>query len=249
MTDHLSVIIPNYGDGDVLPRALRSIEDAAPGAEVIVVTNDMIDPSNLPQESINLRVMYEPPQPAGHNRNVGLDYATREFVMFCDADDEVVSGGVNPRIQTLQSGFDIAVGDPVYVTGDENRHERLGEPDDAASEYLRETWVPVLGCAIVRRAVFDDWRFWETIDRAQDFHLWARLFAEYDVGYVSQPVYRYHQFDNQRSRRGLPRRYACQALGAAAVAADCPRYARPAGRRSVRAAWIALKQAAGNTLP
>lgn len=242
MSDRLSVIIPNYGDSDVLPRAIMSVCDAAPGAEVIVVDNEGVNKWELPSASVDLRVVQRPRQPAGHNRNAGLDLATREFVLFCDADDEVVSGGVEPRVQALQTGFDVAVGDPVYVEADGDRRDHLGEPEpDPATAYLRQTWVPVVGCPLVRRSVFEDVRFPEWLDRAQDFALWVQVFARFDVKYVPEPVYYYHQGDGQQSRQGLPRRYACQVGGALRAALSDPGLTRPALRRAVRAGWIATK--------
>lgn len=185
MGECVSVIIPNLNDGDTLGRAVQSVRDCAVGTEVIIVDN------SGGAGSLGDTVIECQPQPPGHNRNAGLDVASGRYIQFLDADDELLELG--KRVKALQDGHSVAVGaeERVSEVGDVETLYH-GQPIKACQEYLVEAWVPAIGCMLCKRGVFHEHQFDERFYRAQDFHLWARIFAEYDVSYVHTEAFRYN---------------------------------------------------------
>lgn len=207
----VSIIIPNCGNSRELPRAIESIQKCSSEIkkEVIVVDNDGIDRQDLPQKGIDLEIIHEDSQPPGHNRNVGIERSSGRYIVFCDADDEILS--LRHRFENAEmSGFSVVVGDPVYRSKDETRHICLGLQDSPFREYLCGGWVPVVGCPLLDRDVVGSIRFPEFVGRAQDFGFWCKVFYNFDVWHIPYPVYMYFQSCNQRARNSLVERYRCQ---------------------------------------
>ena len=91
----ISVIIPAYNAADYLPRAVGSVlmqefEDF----EVIIVNDGSTDGTaavcdELAEHDIRVRVIHKENGGVSSARNIGLDAACGEFVMFVDADDAI----------------------------------------------------------------------------------------------------------------------------------------------------------------
>ena len=90
----ISVIIPTHNRADILPRAIKSIQDQTrPVDEIIVVSDGSTDNTEevvrkLADKDSRIRLIaYHPGHNGNYARNKGLEAATGKYVMFCDADD------------------------------------------------------------------------------------------------------------------------------------------------------------------
>lgn len=233
MNDLVSVIIPNLNDGATLGRAVQSVRDCDVGTEVIIVDN------SGEAGSLGDTVIERQPQPPGHNRNAGLAVASGRYIQFLDADDELIE--LRERVKALQGGHSVAVGaeERVSEVGDVETLYH-GQPIKPCQEYLTEAWVPAIGCMLCKREVFHEHRFDERFHRAQDFHLWARIFAEYDVSYVHTEAFRYY-LGSGRARSNHFERYNQQRKICQDLLRRYPTKAPWILRRWIRATSNALK--------
>lgn len=93
----LSVIIPCFNCAPVIARCLESID--YPDAEIIVVDDGSTDGSAHVVEGYlsmhpNVRLIKKENGGASSARNVGIEAASGKYIMFVDADDYLVSGGI-----------------------------------------------------------------------------------------------------------------------------------------------------------
>ena len=91
----ISVIIPTHNRADILPRAIKSIQDQTrPVDEIIVVSDGSTDNTEevvrkLADKDSRIRLIaYHPGHNGNYARNKGLEAATGEFIAFLDDDDE-----------------------------------------------------------------------------------------------------------------------------------------------------------------
>jgi len=209
----VSVIIPNFDDTATVPRAVESAMATAVDTEVVIVDNTGDAELEELAWSEDVRLVRTEPQTPGANRNAGLRVATGDYVQFLDADDWLVVGGLAPRVWALRDA------QATVAVGQTRRQELDGEttvvdigppPERPGAAYLRYEWTPTLGAMLCEREVFAEHRFWESLPRAQDFHLWARVFHEFDVEYVEGPAFTYVQTPDQRARQRIHQRFAAQ---------------------------------------
>ena len=100
-----SVIIPCYRAAKTLPRAVASVLAGAPDAlEVLLIDDGSPDETPavcdaLAAQDPRVRSLHRPNGGAAAARNTGLDAAAGEWVLFVDADDELLPGAVGARCQ------------------------------------------------------------------------------------------------------------------------------------------------------
>jgi SAM-dependent methyltransferase len=116
--ERVSVILPTYGDKAYLRDAIRGVvTQTYPDVELIVVDGDDCDWLRATCEAADwVRYVAAAPKGAAHARNVGLEAATGEIAMFCDADDWWTAEKVAREVWVLDEEDADMVWSDQYVT-------------------------------------------------------------------------------------------------------------------------------------
>ena len=94
----VSIIIPCYRAAATLRRAVTSALDGAPdGVQLLLVDDGSPDDTGavcdaLANTDARITALHRPNGGAGAARNTGLDAADGDWVLFLDADDELLPG-------------------------------------------------------------------------------------------------------------------------------------------------------------
>ncbi len=106
-----SVIIPAHNAQDTIVRQLEALAQQVehPEFEVIIVANQCSDDTiSICQEfrdRLNLKIIEANEKAsAGYARNVGVQHAVGDVLLFCDADDEVQPEWVGAMVEPLSAG-------------------------------------------------------------------------------------------------------------------------------------------------
>lgn len=98
MTPRYSVIVPCYRAAETLPHAVASIlQDAPADLQLLLVEDGSPDETGavcdaLARTDERITALHRPNGGAAAARNTGLDAATGDWVLFVDADDELLPG-------------------------------------------------------------------------------------------------------------------------------------------------------------
>lgn len=109
---HISIIIPAHNAEFTIERCIRSIYDnQCSEIEAIVVINNTTDKTKMICEDLkkkhpSLITISSSDCGVSAARNLGLDYATGDFIGFCDADDYYESNAID-RVIKLMDNSDI----------------------------------------------------------------------------------------------------------------------------------------------
>ena len=83
-----SVIIPFYGELHLLERCVATIPDRDDIEVIIVDNNERSIPIDSFKERKNMKIIFsDSKKGAGNARNVGIEYAQGEWILFADSDD------------------------------------------------------------------------------------------------------------------------------------------------------------------
>lgn len=214
MNANVSIIVPAYNAARFLPETLESLIAQNDGCEIapceiIVVDDGSTDATPRVAKQFGDRVRYVHQSNAGVSaaRNRGLGLATGEWVMFVDADDQLLPGAVESLLTAAAGKGDCVVyGHRLEVDVDGNRVGEFRSPDctgpvpaAARVSFGAAPFAP--GSAIVARRLADrargfDTRFSTCADR--DFWIRCGCIAEFhDCG---EFVYRYRLHPQGMSR-------------------------------------------------
>ena len=188
----VSVIVPTYGDSELLGPALESIAAQTYGnVELIVVdSSDVSWLRDLADRVDGFTYLFQEPQGLAAARNRGLDAATGEIIAFLDADDRWLPEKLDRQLAAVAGGADIVYSDVYLVEDGEKRRQSalpIRNPETHHIDFLYEGGVP-MPTVLARRECFADERFDERLPVAEDRHLWAQLFARYRPARVAEPL-------------------------------------------------------------
>lgn len=145
MSALVSVIIPFYGRGEALGRALRSVlGQTYRNLEIILVDDGSPDESMLPSvqdvltgSGIRYRGVRQPNAGPGAARAFGLVHAQGEYIVYLDSDDELLSGMVESLLSRLLAEPDAVMCycPYIYIRSD-GRSKKLGSSPPLGTDLL-----------------------------------------------------------------------------------------------------------------
>ncbi|MFO1456183.1 MAG: glycosyltransferase family 2 protein [Steroidobacteraceae bacterium] len=198
----VSVVIPTYNYGRFIARAIDSaLGQTATPAEVIVVDDGSTDDTDevLARYAGRIRVLRQANRGVSAARNAGIDSASGDFVAFLDSDDLWLPTKLERQIELFErypaSG---AIGCGVQVIRKELQVLRtvvfpdaIGHPHKRIRRLaLRRSWVggSSSGALLPRAVLARVGAFDETLWGAEDWDLWLRIGAAYEVRNVAEPL-------------------------------------------------------------
>lgn len=143
----VSIIIPNYNRGDLLQETLDSLrhQDYSNWEAIIVDDGSTDNSRKIVEDNLknNSRFRFVPrdrePRGAPTCRNIGLNVARGEYVIFLDSDDLLTPFSLSQRVQTIREnpGFDFWVF-PILMFRDNPANARfLWNIDDGKDDLYR----------------------------------------------------------------------------------------------------------------
>ncbi len=197
----VSVIIPTFNRAAALPRALTSVlSQTVPVDEIIVVDDGSTDGTSalVAQSAWPVRLLaHTQCRGVSAARNAGIAAARSEWIALLDSDDVWLPHKVERQLAAAarSPSFDVIHSDEVWV--------RNGRRVNAPHRYTKrggrifQACLPL--CAIspstvmVRRRVFAEiGLFDEDLPACEDYDLWLRVCARFEVLYVDEPLIEKH---------------------------------------------------------
>lgn len=106
--NRFSIIIPNYNKEEYVRETLESIfNQTYKNFEVIVVDDGSTDKSIEIIKEFDIKLFHTIRKKAGGARNVGIDNATGDYIIFLDSDDYFTDNTVLERLNNLINGEDM----------------------------------------------------------------------------------------------------------------------------------------------
>jgi glycosyltransferase involved in cell wall biosynthesis len=203
-----SVVIPSYNHAHFLGDAILSVRrQTYTPIELIVIDDGSTDDTSDRARILGCdRIVRQPNAGLSAARNVGLAVARGEFVVFLDADDELLDTAVQAGIEALQRNADVdcVVAQCVLMDGDgvPLPTNRPGiETTDLYCELLYRNFVWTPGAAVFRRqAMAAASGFPLDVGPAADYAVYLTLARRGSLMFEPRDAVRYRQHDDNMTR-------------------------------------------------
>lgn len=200
----ISVIIPTHNRADILPRAIKSIQNQTrPVDEIIVVSDGSTDNTEevvkaLAEKDRRIRLIaYHPGHNGNYARNRGLEAATGEFIAFLDDDDEWLPRKTELQMELFEKEPDVGLvyssQNCIYTdSGITYQTQPMYRGDLSKRIFIRgEMGTP--SQVMVRKSVLDETGPFDLeLGALQDYDLWIRCCLVTKVDFVAEPCINYY---------------------------------------------------------
>lgn len=203
----VSVIIATYDRGPLLEEALASVlSQTYTNYEIIVADDGSNDDTAARLERYGNRIKVLRLSHSGRPsvaRNAAIRAATGKYLAFLDSDDAWMPEDLERQVGLLEqhSSFVMSYCDAVFVgqNGEEitrqSKIERLRR-GRVFGDLLLGNFIPLPTVVARREKVVEAGAFAEWLTMGEDWHLWLKLSAGGEVGFVSAPLCRIRLHEN-----------------------------------------------------
>lgn len=215
MSEKISIIVPFYNASRYIKKTLESIELQNIDKKVYVV-NDGSSMSEVEKLKIiiknynNIVLIEKKNGGLSSARNIGIEKATGEYLIFLDADDLLGYGQLEKQVGKIEAdNAELCI--CKYSIANErlslikNQPSYMGE--GLSMEYFCAEWergisIPIHS-VIFKKNILNDLRFDESLKSKEDYDFWIRLFrTSRKVAYIPSymPIYRVSRKSMARGR-------------------------------------------------
>ena len=207
MNPLVSVIMPAYGCGEKIPRALDSVlAQDLEHLEVIVVNDcspEDLDGVMAPylEDSRVVYVKNEHNMGAAQSRNRGVSLAKGRYVAFLDADDEWAPGKLKQQVEILEGENCVLCCTARELKGPNWEPDGRILPVKHTITYRDLLKHNSIACSsvVLRREVAAEFPM-EHEDSHEDYILWLRILRKYGAARgINQPLLRYRLSNSGKS--------------------------------------------------
>lgn len=202
----VTVVIPCFNYSEYLGKAIRSVQAQQYSSfEIIVVDDGSTDDSAVVAERAGVRLIRQPNSGLGAARNTGLAAATGEFVVFLDADDELLPDALASGVAALraQPKNSCVVRRCQMIDAHDRAlpvHYREINTEDLYREWLNANFVWTPGAAMFRTdRIAAVGGFPPELGPASDYAIYLALARRGEVAFDAREVVRYRQHDHNMS--------------------------------------------------
>lgn len=193
----ISVIIPLYNKESIIERSLQSVlSQNFDDFEVVVVNDGSTDKSaEIVREIKDSRITLIEQENGGPSkaRNTGVKHAKGEWILFLDADDELLPGALNHfrELVIIHADADVFVGEIKQNDGQtivDRIYYRDGYVFDVFKTFAHGLMYPCSGSSLYKKSICDQHLYNEELWRFEDLDCLFRKYRSSNLYLTHFPV-------------------------------------------------------------
>lgn len=192
----VSVIIPFYNNVEWLYEAINSINEKSNiNYEIIIIddgSKEKINFSKISDKRELIRYIRQDNQGPGKARNLGIEKAKGEYIVFLDSDDIFIENKLTKQLEFMRKNQYYWT-HTSYIKFYPNGHEELVDNESYCGDIFPKCFAynPIATPTVmVKKDALRNpkKRFSEKMRYGQDGFLWCQLAAAYTVGVLKEPL-------------------------------------------------------------
>lgn len=189
-----SIVIPAYNYGHCLERAVRSaLDQEYPDFEVLIIDDGSNDDTQevtqklLAEGNPRLRCLQQENAGLAAVRNKGVSETEKEWLIFLDADDELLPNALSTLAKAIEASPQAAFIIGNHDSDDGKRRKQTLPPQVSASAeenfraYLEKSLNISNGACAMQRPLFQTIRYIEGLRNNEDMPVFARILANFPI--------------------------------------------------------------------
>ena len=183
----VSVIIPCYNHGKYLLQAIESIwAQDYPAVEIVVVDDGSEDNTKeIAENAEGIVYVYQQNKGLSAARNLGIENAKGEFLVFLDADDWLLPKALSTNsaflVQNPTLAFVSGAHDKVYEKEGRTQAETWEVTQNHYLQLLQSNYIGMHATVMFRRWVFQEFRYDTSLNSCEDYDLYLNVSRKYPV--------------------------------------------------------------------
>lgn len=215
MSEKISIIVPFYNASRYIKKTLESIELQNISKKIYIVNdgssaNELERLKKIIKNHNNIVLIQKENGGLSSARNIGIEQATGEYLIFLDADDLLGYGQLEKQIEKIETD-DAELCIAKYSIANESLSQIKNQPsymgEGLSMEYFCAEWekgisIPIHS-VVFKRNTLSDLRFDEELKSKEDYDFWIKLFkTNRKIAYISRymPIYRVSKKSMARGR-------------------------------------------------
>lgn len=206
----VSVIVPTYNRGDVLPRTIKSVlNQSFKDFELLIVddgstdnTKEVVDKFKEQDDRVGY-FRYTPNKGGNVARNLGIKKSRGRYIAFLDSDDEFLPDSLKKRLEVIEElsknfGLVYCQATKKILNSEYSTPERGIEKEESVLRYLfQEDGSIQTSMLMLKREVLEQNNIWfdEDLKRHQDWDFVLRLKKCINFYFVKEPLVIWHAED------------------------------------------------------
>lgn len=209
----ISVVIPLYNKAECISRTIESVlSQTYEEFEIIVVNDGSTDGSvNIVSQlkDDRIRIVQKPNGGVSSARNLGVQSAKYDWIVFLDADDVMLPNNLD-ILYAQQKEYNTDISTANYYVETETGSRILKRKDSCKGIvksnlrwYYFDKYCMRMGCAMIRRSFLVKNPFPETLNRFEDLYTVLELCKQCTISFESTPILIYTAEFRDLSRLSL----------------------------------------------
>ena len=217
MTSLISIIIPNYNRESLIAQTLDSIISQTYENWECIIVDDISSDNSLSiieeyQKKDNRFKAFQRPidSPKGANvcRNIGLEKAAGDYIIFFDSDDLMTKNHLERKLNLICSGdFNFAVTKTEYFNNPDNieqiYYQCLFEFPITADHFIQKRICWLTCDPIIKSKIAKSIRFTEKNQSAEEYNYFVKLLLVTEKGKFKNQVLSLRRFHNESYQANL----------------------------------------------
>jgi len=187
----ISVIITTYNRANLLEQAIESIlAQSYKNFEVIVVDDGSEDNTFEIAKEFPVKYIFQKNSGVSKARNTGIEISKGRLIAFLDSDDlwKPKKLEIQKKFMDKNPHIPLCYTDEIWLKDSVFKNQRKIHQKSGGDIFERCLKLCIISpsSVMIRREIFEEFKFDERMPVCEDYDLWLRICAKYEVGYIPQ---------------------------------------------------------------
>ncbi len=195
MNPKVSIVIPTYNREKIICKAIDSaLSQTCKNLEIIIIDDGSTDNTKAVLEKYGSRLnyFYQDNKGISGARNTGINRSSGDYIAFLDSDDYWLPDKLEKQIALFlkypEFGMVACQCASIGADGQFRQKNRPGKSGSVLLDLFKKNFIRTSSAVIKSECFLKSGLFDENLKECEEYDLWLRIAAHYQVGFINEPL-------------------------------------------------------------